>query len=204
MTKEFKQIGKGFWFLWAGASTFGIFFSMFVSINVSVFSPFSSDKERFLEGILQGVIFGTFAGLPLWLLLRAYSSMASWWLVISAVGGGSSAGMYSGELIDTLPLLFIVGGIAGAVVGALGMSKSEKITSKYDWIYAATVGAGAVGVASGAISSYLIPFADDTARGHVYSLIYLILIAIATGFVGGGFTGRIMSWALQPSAAEWD
>jgi hypothetical protein len=142
MAKEFKQIGKGFWVLWAVASTIGIFFSMYVNFNVSVFSPFSQGMDRLLEGILQGVIFGVFAGLPLWLLLRLYSSMASWWLVISAVGG--------------------------------------------------------------AISSYLIAFADDTARGHAYWLIYLLLIAIATGFVGGGITGRIMGWALQPAAAEWN
>lgn len=160
--------------------------------------------DRLLEGILQGVIFGVFAGLPLWLLLRLYSSMASWWLVISAVGGASSVGLYAGELIDTLPLMFIVGGIAGAVVGTIGVIKDRHITSRIDWLYAVIVGAGVVGIAGGAISSYLIAFADDTARGHAYWLIYLLLIAIATGFVGGGITGRIMGWALQPAAAEWN
>jgi hypothetical protein len=112
--------------------------------------------------------------------------------------------MYAGELIDTLPLMFIVGGFAGAVVGALGLVRSEQITSNFDWLFSITVGAGAVGVAGGAISSYLIAIADDTASGHVYWIIYLVLIAIGTGFVGGGITGRIMGWALQPSAAEWD
>lgn len=145
-----------------------------------------------------GVAAGAVVGGMQWLLLRARTRQAGWWVLASAAGAGLTGLAVENLLVDTGLLdrlwllswgagVLVAGGMAGAVVGAAQWFVLRRWVQRAGWwVLASGVG-----------------FALGDGFAEVFAARSTFLDVMANGMVCEMLRGLVLAWLLQnPRVAE--